>query len=303
METLDRLRALLPEEAGRMLAEREKEVHEVRLRVGRPVQFRGQNGSWMSNDVIEAATLKRILASLMDHSFYTREEELSQGFFTMSDGCRVGVCGRLIYDGQRIRGMAGVGSFCIRVSREKRGCADGIIPYIMEETGDIRSALIVSGPGLGKTTLLREIARRLSGVGRNVCIADERHELAASREGVPTLDVGPFTDVMDGGPKALTIAHMLRAAAPEVIIADEIGGEGDAEALAEAARCGVSVIASAHAGTFEQLTQRRSLRDALEVFDVFILMGEKPGNVVEIREECHAAGAGVLRGGGLRVVR
>ena len=300
METLDRLRALLPEDVGRRLS---GDIYEVRLRAGRLIQLRGRAGNWVSDEAIDGTMLNRALASLTDHSLYAREEELAQGFFTLPDGCRVGVCGRLVFDGQRVTGMAGVGSLCIRISREARGCADGILPYIMEETGAVRSTLIVSGPGLGKTTLLRELARRLSVAGKSVCIADERHELAACREGVPTLDVGPLTDVMDGGPKALAIAHMLRAAAPEVIMADEIGGEGDAAALAEAVRCGVSVIASAHAGSFEQLLQRRALGDALEVFELGVLLGGTPGHIVEIREGWHAAVAGALRGGGLRAVR
>ena len=303
METLNRLRTLLPDAAGRRMMEWSEQIREVRLRVGRPIQLCGSAEKWMSKNVIDAAMINHVLISLMDHSLYAREEELAQGFFTMSDGCRVGVCGRMIYDGQRVTGMGGIGSLCVRLSREVRGCADGIMPYIMEETGNIRSALLVSGPGLGKTTMLREIARRLSEAGKNVCIADERHELAACREGVPTLDVGPSTDVMDGGPKSLAIAQMLRAVAPEVIIADEIGGERDAEALAEAARCGVSVIASAHAGSFEQLGGRRALRNALEVFELFILLGGTPGNIVEIREGWHAAGAGTLRDRGLRAVR
>ena len=202
MGTLEALGALLPGEAGATLLRMSGEVREVRLRAGRPAQLRGAAGDWLSDAVVDAGTLRRILAALADHSLYAREEELRQGFFTLEDGCRVGVCGRLVWDGGRITGMAGVGSVCVRVSREVRGCADGIVPHVLDAAGGVRSALIVSGPGMGKTTLLRELARKLSEAGKNVCVADERHELAACVDGVPTLDVGPRTDVMDGGPKA-----------------------------------------------------------------------------------------------------
>lgn len=284
METLARLTALLPAEAGKQLSAWSRDVCEVRLRVGKPVQLRGRAGEWLSENIMDASTLNRAVISLLDHSLYAREEELRQGYFTMPDGCRVGVCGRLVFDGQNVTGMGGIGSLCVRVSREMKGCADGLMSRIIDETGRVRSALIVSAPGMGKTTLLREIARKLSEGGHNVGLADERHELAACRDGYPTLNVGPRTDVMDGGPKSVAISHMLRATAPDVVIADEIGGEGDAAALAEAARCGVAVIASAHAGSFEQLNRRRALQEALKVFEIGILLGGTPGNVVEIRD-------------------
>ena len=305
MDTLERLRALLPGEIGGHIDALRGSIREVRLRAGQPAQLVYGGDEWMSGSVVDAATLNRALASLMDFSLYAREEELRQGFFTMEDGCRVGVCGRLVYDGGRITGLSSPGSLCVRVSREVRGCAEGVLKVIAGKRG-VLSTLIVSPPGMGKTTLLREVARRLSEGGFNVCLADERHELAACRQGVPTLDVGPRTDVMDGGPKHAAIRHLLRSAAPQVIVADEIGDERDAEALSEAARCGVAVITSAHAGSFRDLMARPSLRAAVEtgVFSTGVLLGAPPGRIAEIRaydagEGWHALGAGGVSGGGV----
>ena len=92
-----------------------------------------------------------------------------------------------------------------------------------------------------------------------VAIADERGELAACSEGVPTFHVGVRTDVMEFTPKAAAIRSLIRSMSPEVIITDEIGGEEDAEAVAEAARCGAAVIASVHAGSAEELLSRRAV--------------------------------------------
>lgn len=273
LSTLDRLRAMLGDIPG--------DVTEVRLRAGRAAQFRGPRGDRFG-EIVGVERLRAALSELADHSLHAREAELREGFFTMADGSRVGVCGRLICEGGRASGMASVGSVCVRISREVPGAADGFYPYLFDEGNRaLRSALIVSPPGMGKTTALRDAARRLSNDGFDVCIADERHELAACVDGVPTLDVGPRTDVMDGCPKHIAVARLVRAASPQVIVTDEIGGPEDAEALADAVRCGARLLASAHAGSVEQLTRRKDV--PVEVFDILVLLGGAPGNVVEIR--------------------
>ena len=306
MKTLDRLRDMLPEPASKKISQWESGLYEVRLRAGRPVQLRSIGGEWLSQQPVEPAQLSRWLAALMDHSLYAREDELCRGFFTMEDGCRVGVCGRLVYDGSGIAGLAAAGSICIRISREVRGCADALISQLTQTSGPVRSTLILSPPGMGKTTLLREAARRLSEDGWNVCVADERHELAACRNGVPTLDVGPRTDVMDGCPKRLCIPHMLRACAPQVIVSDEIGDAEDALTLSEAVRCGVSVLCSAHGESFERLFARRAFREMAGIFSLGVRLGGEPGRIVEIRdlrEDGHAFCAGALHRGGLHALR
>ena len=273
LSTLDRLRG--------MLGEIPEDVTEVRLRAGRPAQFRGARGDSFG-EIVEVGRLRSVLAALADHSLHAHEAELREGFFTMGDGCRVGVCGRLVCEGGRVTGMASVGSVCVRICREVQGAADGFYHSLFDERDhSLRSALIVSPPGMGKTTALRDAARRLSEEGFDVCIADERHELAACVDGVPTLDVGPRTDVMDGCPKRLAVACLLRAASPQVIVTDEIGGPEDVEALSDAVRCGVRILASAHAGSIDDLLARRDM--PVDVFDIAVLLGKEPGNVVEIR--------------------
>ena len=273
MTTLERLKPLLGDIPGDAL--------EVRLRANRPVQYRCM-GEDRFGAVVGADTLHAALSALTDHSLYAREAELRQGYFTMDDGCRVGVCGRLLCDGDAPTAMAEIGSICVRICRALRGASDGFYDALFDDrTGALRSALVASAPGMVKTTALRDAARRLSEAGYNVCVADERRELAACVNGVPTLDVGPRTDVMDGCPKHVAVQRLLRSASPQVIVTDEIGGPGDARALAEAARCGVHVLASAHAGSVEQLLRRRHI--PREVFDVVVMLGDSPGRVKAIR--------------------
>ena len=271
MRTLERL--------SRLLGDVPSDAMEIRIRANRRVQYRCLSGERFGETVC-AGRLNDILASLTDHSLHAREAEFRQGCFTLEDGCRVGVCGRAAWDGNRVTAMTAIGSICIRICREIRGAADGFYDFLFHHDKPA-SALIVSAPGMGKTTALREAARRLSEDGYNVCIADERHELAACVNGVPSLDVGPRTDVVDGCPKRIAVMQLLRAASPQVIVTDEIGDRRDAEALSDAVRCGVAVLASAHAGSFEALALRRSLPRG--VFDTGILLGDTPGQVKAIR--------------------
>ena len=282
MDTLERLSALLPCDAARALAAHQHHLTEVRLRAGRPVQLIWIGGEALEGEALDERALKSAVAALMDYSLYAREAELSRGFFTMRDGSRVGVCGRFSGDGGDWR-LTDVGSACVRIARPVPGCADALMDVVCGKDGP-RSALLLSAPGMGKTTLLRDIARHLSESGRRVAIADERHEIAACHMGVPTLNVGPRTDVMDGCPRAVAIPALIRSMAPEVIVADEIGGPGDAEALADAARCGVRVAASAHARSMEAALERPALREALTcgVFRVAALIGGHPGHILRL---------------------
>lgn len=283
MAIAERLAALLPRGAGQLLIGYDGNISEIRLRADKPVQIVGDAGEAMSESPLGAAELHEALTALMKHSVYAHQEELDRGFFTLEDGSRVGVCGRMYSDGTRAR-MGDIGSACVRVAREYPGCADALIDEIDGPEG-IRSTLILSPPGMGKTTMLRDIARQLSERGHAVAVSDGRHELAACREGVPTLDVGPRTDVLDGfsGPEA--VIRMVRTMSPRVIVADEIGDADDALALSEAARCGVAVVASAHASGVEAAMEREGLRAILRggVIQRVALLGPGPGGILEIR--------------------
>ena len=291
MALADRLRTFLPPGAAALVDALADDLCQIRLRAGRPVQVCRCDGTdALSGDAMDPLALSRLLSSLMEHSVYARQDDLDAGFFTLEDGSRVGVCGRMYREGGQLR-LGEIGSACIRLSRQMPGCADALMDMIDAPEG-LRSTLIVSPPGLGKTTLLRDIARQLSLRGRIVGLADERHELAACHRGVPTLDVGPRTDVMDGCPRDKAIRRLVRTMAPDVVVADEIGGEGDALALADAARCGVAVVASAHGRDLEGLLSRPCLRSVLAagIVENVALLGPRPGVVKDVRRRNRGEG-------------
>ena len=274
------LLALLPE-MGEPWPDMPGQLRKIRLRTGAPVQLIGERGEWLSRTVTDAAWIGRAADALAAHSLYARDEELRQGYLPLADGSRAGVCGRFTAeDGQAAR-MTAIRSVCVRVAHARPGCADGCMPFLYG-AGRPLSVLILSAPGMGKTTLLRDVVRQFSRgtvCGRGVCaaVADERRELA----GGGALDVGPRTDVMEGCPKAAAIGMLVRAMAPDVIATDELGGAAEAAAVMEAARCGVALAATAHARGIGQARERGALRRLLNegVFERIIVLDGGVGRV------------------------
>lgn len=269
----------LPDELRAQAALEMAELTELRLRAGRPAQLVSGIRRRFTETIVSPERLREIAVGMMEFSYYARESELSQGYFTLRDGCRVGVSGAFSASGGGYR-LASIGSLCIRIARERPGCAQEILNCVLKD-GRLSGALILSPPGMGKTTLLRDLARLLSMRNYIVAIADERGEIAALQNGAPSLDVGPGTDVIDGCPKHLAIAYLIRSMAPEVLIADELGNRRDPEAVCEAARQGVAVIASAHAGTLSDLARgAHAMLLHSGAFEYVFALGGRPGKTV-----------------------
>ena len=262
---------------------REDAIAEIRLRSDKATRLHLTDGGEIAAEPVTQARLRQIALRLMDGSYYSRENDLREGYFTAHGGFRVGVCGKLAPDRGGLPAMEAMSSLCIRIARERKGCATEIARDILAD--GLKSALILSPPGFGKTTLIRDLARLVSDSGRNVAIADERGEIAACVQGTPTLDVGARTDVMDGCPKAKAIPMLIRACAPELIVADEIGGAEDARALTDAARCGVRIAATAHAGSFREAAARENLSALIGsgLFSLICVLGGRPGKVIDKR--------------------
>ena len=144
--------------------------------------------------------------------------------------------------------------------------------------------LLVSPPGCGKTTLLRDAVRLLSEAGIAVGVADERSELAACEHGVPQMQLGANAFVMDGCEKTRALRMLLRAMSPQVLVSDEIGNAQDAEALLDAQRCGIKVLCSAHGASYAEVQARSCVRQLLResVFDRVLLLGREPGRIAAV---------------------
>jgi len=220
---------------------------EIRISAGRPIMLIGSERRKL-NHIITVEECENILELICGHSVFAHEEELKGCYITLEDGSRVGIAGKLTP-----AGMTMPHSFNIRIARQVKGAADEFIKYIL--TDRLHSALLLSEPGAGKTTVLRDAAKQLSERGYKVGVADERGEISASVNGIPMLDVG-YADVMSGCMKAWGMTMLLRGMSPEVLITDEIASEDDAVAVSEASGCGVRIIASAHGRGADVLRRR-----------------------------------------------
>ena len=282
-------------------------LEEIRMRCGQPILFRiagkemgitgsgdltelgssGKLDNWEKLEKIREKELKDTLEIMGGFSLYAAEEELRQGFFTVRGGHRIGVAGRVILKDRQITGLKAASFLNVRVAHEIKGCADQVLPFLYVN-GKFVSTLIVSPPGCGKTTLLRDLIRQVSDgssqkagkcsfAGVNVGVADERSELGACYQGVPQNDLGMRTDVLDGCPKADGILMLIRAMSPDVVMTDEIGKPEDAAAIRSALSAGVKIITTIHGSSFEDAA--KSAVGSLitdHVFETLIFLSAQP---------------------------
>ena len=279
-----KIRELLPEES---LAE----VQEIRLRSGQPLLLKkteglfslGKEGILVSMSDkggirISTADLRETVSLLSAYSLYAFEEELRQGYITIEGGHRVGFCGKTVMENGEIRTLRQINALNIRIAKEQKGWGEEFLPWLMEKE-DFCHTLIVSPPGCGKTTLLRDIVRCLSQRGRTIGVVDERGEIAPLRDGIPQMDVGPCTDVLEGCPKAKGMVLLLRSMSPDIIAVDELGRREDIDAVEEVLNAGVKLIATAHGRDFADLETRPQLRSLVrkKVFERYLFLSNRNG--------------------------
>jgi len=231
-------------------------AEELRLRAGQAptVVSAGQEICFRPEHRVTPAELQLALSIATHASTHTYSDSIKMGYVTSGFGCRLGLCGTAICEGDSIKSIRRLSSICIRIPREKRGCATEVFKRIT--TNAFASTLIISPPGAGKTTLLRELIRLLSDNGKRVALVDERSEIGGAFEGLPRFDVGAKTDILNAAPKAQGIYLVLRSMSPQIIAFDEITSPEDIFAADAAANCGVELLASAHAYGIEDLLER-----------------------------------------------
>lgn len=236
--------------------------------------------------IVKKKDIDDTLEMMSQSSIYAFVEEIKKGFITIKGGNRVGLCGRTVLKDEEVINLTDISAINIRLARQVIGCANELIKEI--DAHGVKNTLIISPPKCGKTTMLRDIARQL-GNKINVGIVDERGEIAACFHGEPQLDVGLKTDVLDLCPKHIGMVMLLRSMAPQVIITDEIATENDMNAMLQAVNSGVSIIASAHGSSVEEVKSKMPLD--LKMFERIIILNRKNGvGTVEkiIRSETNA---------------
>ncbi|KKM11775.1 stage III sporulation protein AA [Clostridiales bacterium PH28_bin88] len=276
-----------------------EQVEEIRLRQERPLIVRTSGGeltvtsegvvsySPQEGYMVSATDLERTVQLVTQSSLYAVVDELRQGYLTVRGGHRIGFAGEAVLEKGKVKTLKNFAGLNIRFAREMKGCADGVLPYLLRPQGDRPyHTMIVSPPRAGKTTLLRDIVRQLSnGIpsmnfpGTNVGVVDERSEIAGCFRGVPQNDVGIRTDVLDGCPKAEGMLMLLRSMGPQVIATDEIGGVEDVAALEEMLNAGVALLVTVHGSHLGEVENRPTLKTLVSrgVFERVVVLGRSLG--------------------------
>lgn len=268
----------LREQVARLSPEAGREIEELRLRVGYPMAAVRGGEEWVPEgwrgQVLSESDLQRVLEMAGQGSVHTILEQLRSGYVTAAGGVRIGICGVAAMAEGQILSFRQVTSLALRVPRAIAGVAEPLLPELAPGRA-LPSTLLLSPPGVGKTTLLRDLIRCLStGVWispKRVGVADERGELGVG----PLRDfLGPRVDVLAYCPKATALMMLLRGMSPQVLAADEITQAEDLRAMEQAAGCGVTLLATAHGGSLEDLRRRPLYRELLEthIFQAFVLL-------------------------------
>lgn len=281
---------------GRVV-ERYKELEEIRLRVDKPVILKLHNGEYFLKQngemvhqisgeeiIIHRQDMQEFVNRVCNDSVYAYDDELRQGFITVWGGHRIGIAGQAVVneDGS-IRTIKHISAMNIRIAHEIKGVADCVMPYLYEKE-QFCNTLILSPPGCGKTTLLRDIIRQISDgngshAGLTVGVVDERSELAGCFMGVPQNDLGIRSDVLDACPKVHGMMMLIRAMAPQIVAIDEIGGVEDVNAISKVHACGCRLVATIHGYNMEDIMGKAFMRSLLEdnFFSRFIVLEKKEG--------------------------
>lgn len=263
-------------------------VFEVRIRIGKPimVNYKGKyvsieekNGYNTMTVYATAELVDYIIKVATKQSLYAYNDQIKHCYIQAEGGIRIGVCGTVVYHNGEVSTIKNIQSLNVRIAHQVLGCSEKIIGLICQNDR-VKNTLIISPPGSGKTTLVRDIIYKLSNEKKidNILVVDERFEIAASGES-SNIDVGIRSDIISGSEKGFAFNEALKTMSPKVIVTDEISSQADTESVCSAIKSGVKVIATAHAENISDLKSKKYFEDIIrdKYFERIIVLSSRMG--------------------------
>ncbi len=279
-------------------------LQEIRLRMNAPLLIiYGNKEAFITEDAkivdnpsiavtVTKSEIRETMEYISNYSLYAFEEEIRQGFITINGGHRIGIAGKTIIEDDVIKGMKHISFINIRMAHQVKGCADPVLPYLVnKQASGICHTLIISPPRCGKTTLLRDLIRQLSNgssllPGMSIGVVDERSEIGACYMGTPQNELGIRTDILDCCPKAKGMMMLIRSMSPQIIAVDEIGSKEDLDAIDYVIGCGCKLIATVHGSSIEDIRNKPILGELVkkQLFERYVILSnvKSVGHLEEI---------------------
>lgn len=261
-----------------------KAVNEIRFRADKPIlismggksYFLSEKG--ISSSLSEALysskiVIEDIIFRASECSIYSVNEQIKRGYIITENGLRIGIGGNVVEENGQVKTMANFNSINIRIPHIVKNCSLSAFPNIVHD-GIIENTLIISPPGCGKTTFLRDFVMQLSerNLLYNVLLLDERGELDTNLS-------ANFFDKIAFSSKKMGFENGIRALSPDLIVTDEVGQEEDVDAILYASTCGVKILASTHADSMETFLKKDLFQKLIKekVFKRYVLLSKRNG--------------------------
>ena len=271
----------------------ENSIEEIRIRSNGNLSFKiGQDLITIFSNITKGE-MQEIFENICEKSIYSYTKQIAEGFITIKGGNRVGITGSAVIENGRVINLNYISSLNFRIARQIKDVSNSILKYVINiQNNSIFNTIIASSPGGGKTTILRDLVRKISNgmpeinFSPKICgIVDERGEIAAMYKGVPQNDIGENSDVINNISKSIGINMLIRSMGPQIIVCDEIGTKDDIEAIEKATLSGVKGIFTVHASTIKEIKENPNLSKLIQnklIQKIIVLDSINKGQVLEV---------------------
>lgn len=271
----------------------ENSIEEIRIRSNGNLSFKiGQDLITIFSNITKGE-MQEIFENICEKSIYSYTKQIAEGFITIKGGNRVGITGSAVIENGRVINLNYISSLNFRIARQIKDVSNSILKYVINiQNNSIFNTIIASPPGGGKTTILRDLVRKISNgmpeinFSPKICgIVDERGEIAAMYKGVPQNDIGENSDVINNVSKSIGINMLIRSMGPQIIVCDEIGTKEDIEAIEKATLSGVKGIFTVHASTIKEIKENPNLSKLIQnklIQKIIVLDSINKGQVLEV---------------------